>query len=245
MLDGLDEARPRWTDYFDLIAVSTRKPLFFTEHPAPVAIPGQRNAFIGGNADWIEGQLAAQGEEILYVGDHIYGDILRSRKTHSWRTLMLIPELEEELRKLEEHGAELRELLMQETQRRRCQRRVSLLKDQLAKNRSRRHELARRISPEALQAFDREAATLSHEIEEVGTRAHAHREQAATLNRTIEAAFNATWGPIFRDGDDLTRFADQIQTYACAYTGKISNLHMVDPDSSLYAPTPTLPHERV
>ena len=245
MLDGLDEARPSWTDYFDLIVVSTRKPLFFMEHPDPVPVPGQTNAFSGGNADWVEERLGAIGEEILYVGDHIYGDILRSKKTHSWRTLMLIPELEEELKRLEEHGDELRELLRLKAQHRRCERRVSFLKDQLAKSRLRRHELAQRLSSDALHAFDREAASLQKEIAEVGSRAHAHRDEVTRLNHRIEAAFNAVWGPIFRDGEELTRFPDQIQNYACAYTGKISNLHMVDPDSTLFAPTPTLPHERL
>ena len=35
---------------------------------------------------------------MLYVGDHIYGDILRSKKTLGWRTMLVVPELESELR---------------------------------------------------------------------------------------------------------------------------------------------------
>ena len=35
--------------------------------------------------------------QVLYVGDHIYGDILRSKKTLGWRTMLVIPELETEL----------------------------------------------------------------------------------------------------------------------------------------------------
>jgi predicted HAD superfamily phosphohydrolase YqeG len=35
---------------------------------------------------------------VLYVGDHIYGDILRSKKTLGWRTMLVVPELESELR---------------------------------------------------------------------------------------------------------------------------------------------------
>ena len=34
---------------------------------------------------------------MLYVGDHIYGDILRSKKTLGWRTMLVVPELETEL----------------------------------------------------------------------------------------------------------------------------------------------------
>lgn len=32
------------------------------------------------------------------TGDHIYGDVLRSKKALGWRTLLVIPELESELR---------------------------------------------------------------------------------------------------------------------------------------------------
>ena len=35
--------------------------------------------------------------QVLYVGDHIYGDILRSKKTLGWRTMLVVPELETEL----------------------------------------------------------------------------------------------------------------------------------------------------
>jgi hypothetical protein len=34
---------------------------------------------------------------VLYVGDHIYGDILRSKKESAWRTAMIIQELDTEV----------------------------------------------------------------------------------------------------------------------------------------------------
>ena len=39
--------------------------------------------------------------QVLYVGDHIYGDVLRSKKALGWRTMLVIPELETELDGLE------------------------------------------------------------------------------------------------------------------------------------------------
>ncbi len=41
------------------------------------------------------------GDRVLYVGDHIYGDILRSKKSSLWRTCMVVQELERELAWLE------------------------------------------------------------------------------------------------------------------------------------------------
>ena len=54
--------------------------------------------------------VGISGESILYVGDHIYGDILRSKKSSLWRTCLIVEELEAELRYTEAHGAEIRQL---------------------------------------------------------------------------------------------------------------------------------------
>ena len=39
------------------------------------------------------------GDDILYVGDHIFGDIMKSKGTLNWRTMLIMDELEEELPK--------------------------------------------------------------------------------------------------------------------------------------------------
>ena len=155
LLDGQDEARPRWTDYFDLVVVSSRKPAFFLETPEPVPLEGWPRCFTGGHAAWLEAQLGAEGEQILYVGDHIYGDVLRSKKNASWRTLLLVPELEHELKLLEARNQDMRDLLRLETVRRRTLRRASVLMDQWKRNRVRRHVLGPRLSTEATIALDR------------------------------------------------------------------------------------------
>ncbi len=38
-----------------------------------------------------------RGDKVLFVGDHIYGDMLRSRKSSNWRTAMVLQELEHEV----------------------------------------------------------------------------------------------------------------------------------------------------
>ncbi len=35
--------------------------------------------------------------DVLYVGDHIFGDVLKSKKLRGWRTFLIIPELSDEL----------------------------------------------------------------------------------------------------------------------------------------------------
>lgn len=34
---------------------------------------------------------------MLYVGDHIFGDIIKSKKIRAWRTFLVVPELSQEL----------------------------------------------------------------------------------------------------------------------------------------------------
>ncbi len=245
LLDGQDEARPHWADYFDLIVVSSRKPAFFLETPEARPLEGHPRCFTGGHTAWLEALLGAQGEQVLYVGDHIYGDVLRSKKNASWRTLLLVPELERELKLLEAKADDLRTLLRLETARRRTLRRSSVLMDQWKRNRVRRHVLGPRLSPDATVALDHEAAHLAASTEALQRRAELQSLELDRLMAAVEAAFNPMWGPMFRDRDEQTRFADQIQQFACAYTGKVGNLYMVDSHSTLYAPVPALPHERL
>jgi HAD superfamily 5'-nucleotidase-like hydrolase len=245
LLDGQDEAHPRWTDYFDLVVVSSRKPAFFLDTPEAKPLEGHPGCFSGGHTAWLEFMLGAEGEQVLYVGDHIYGDVLRSKKNASWRTLLLVPELERELRLLEAKAPDMRELLRLETARRRTLRRSSVLLDQWKRNRVRRHVLGPRLSSDAALALDQEAAQLAASVEALQRRAEVQNLEVDRLMHAVETAYNPMWGPIFRDRDEQTRFADQIQQFACAYTGRVGNLYMYDPLATVYAPLPALPHERL
>lgn len=50
-----------------------------------------------GSSDIVCDLLDVKGKEILYVGDHIFGDILKSKKRQGWKTFLVIPELTKEL----------------------------------------------------------------------------------------------------------------------------------------------------
>jgi len=41
--------------------------------------------------------IGSRGKDVLYVGDHIFGDIIKSKKERAWRTFLVIPELMQEL----------------------------------------------------------------------------------------------------------------------------------------------------
>lgn len=101
-----------WRTYFDYMLVDANKPLFFSEgtilrqvntetgalmigsHMGPLE-PGR--VYSGGNCDVFTELIGAKGKDVLYIGDHIFGDILKSKKIRGWRTFLIVPELNTEL----------------------------------------------------------------------------------------------------------------------------------------------------
>lgn len=72
------------------------------EYGIKAAVP----VFSSGSSDIICDLLDIRGKEILYVGDHIFGDILKSKKRQGWKTFLVVPELTRELQVWEEKRSE-------------------------------------------------------------------------------------------------------------------------------------------
>ncbi|VDK58824.1 unnamed protein product [Anisakis simplex] len=101
-----------WLSYFDFTFVDAKKPLWFAQgtafrqldpntgtpklgiHHGPIK-KGQ--VFVGGNCDIFRHMFMARGKDVMYIGDHIFGDVLKSKKTKGWRTFLVVPELEREI----------------------------------------------------------------------------------------------------------------------------------------------------
>jgi len=99
---------PTWRHYFDAVVVAAQKPNWFREGRSLMErdrdmlrdVSGKIDRgriYEGGNLAEFERLLGIRGSSVLYVGDHIYGDILRSKKESSWHTAMIIPELDAEI----------------------------------------------------------------------------------------------------------------------------------------------------
>ena len=52
---------------------------------------------ISGSCDVFTELIRAKGKDVMYVGDHIFGDILKSKKIRGWRTFLVVPEMVQEL----------------------------------------------------------------------------------------------------------------------------------------------------
>ena len=102
-----------WTHHFDLIICNARKPHFFTSKSKQFRqfnVKTNSKAWesvrqFRSNEVYYEGNLFEmleltgwQGNNVLYFGDHIYGDLAQPFLKHRWRTGAIINELEDEVR---------------------------------------------------------------------------------------------------------------------------------------------------
>jgi len=237
----------RWRELFEVSIVAARKPSFF-ESGAPllriINDAGQlephvgalvaNDAYFGGNAAAIEKHLGIAGDEILYLGDHIFGDVHVPTSVMRWRTGLILRELEDELVAVEESRAQqiaLSELMRQKEQLEwhQYQARIGLLRAKYGygpKSDVSKSELNRRIhtSREAAVALDERIAPI-----------------AAAAGRVL----NERWGLLMRAGNDKSQLARQIERYADVYTSRVSNFVYATPFAYLRSQRGSLPHDPV
>ncbi len=261
LLDAKLPAYPSWRHYFDIVIVGGAKPAFFTEtnpfveidtasDPQNVKTLGspkghlmRGHVYMGGNLPDFEEKAGFRGDRVLYIGDHIYGDILRAKKSSVWRTAMVVQELEHEL----EVSARLAEsiALLDELDRRRRNLDAEVDYQNLVLKTLQRLEeeggelpegspypslpVAKKATKEALDRLRLALRTTEAELDR--------------LEEEVDRAYNRDWGPIFKEGNELSRFGEQVETYACLYTSRVSNFLAYSPLRYFRAPRDKLPHE--
>jgi HAD superfamily 5'-nucleotidase-like hydrolase len=257
LLDGKLPAYPSWRHYFDIVIVGGQKPAFFTEkHPfveidpasgkllgAPKGDLLRGHVYMAGNLADFEEKARSRGDKVLYIGDHIYGDILRAKKSSVWRTAMIIQELENELAVSGQLGDRLTRLDELDRRRRNLDAEVdyqNLVLKALQRQEDdgaalpadsphASYELAKRAAKESLDRLRHALRETEHELD--------------ALEDEIDRSYNAHWGPIFKEGNELSRFGEQVESYACLYTSRVSNFLGYSPLRYFRAPRDKLPHE--
>ncbi|RHN71004.1 putative 5'-nucleotidase [Medicago truncatula] len=237
-----------WLQYFDVVITGSAKPGFFheenranlfevvpetgmllnTDNGSPMPQVGNISArifteatnhacqvFQGGNVAHLHKLLSIESSsQVLYVGDHIYGDILRSKKVLGWRTMLVIPELEKEVKLLWESRDTRKELQFLRSERDRIEDEVHHLKWSLKfKN------------PDAKAKQKLSSALDKLELEREKMRL-IHQE----AQRKLHQRFHEPWGQLMKTGYQNSRFAHQVERFACLYTSQVSNLALHSPD---------------
>jgi HAD superfamily 5'-nucleotidase-like hydrolase len=246
---AFDRALPgsmNWRELFDLIIVEARKPGFFSGRQASYVMTDEAQGllkphrgtiepgrvYVGGDAQLVESSLGLSGAEILYVGDHLFGDVHVSKEMLRWRTGLILREMESEILAMEKArntDTQLRELMIRKTE---LDSRLAQLR--LARQRAQHHygpEPGEK--PEALETTIRGITEESQELD----------ARISPLAKASGAMGNATWGPLMRGGNDKSLFARQVERYADVYTSRVSNFLAETPFAYLRAARGSLPHD--
>ncbi len=259
LLDGELPELPRWRDYFDIVICSSKKPTWFSSRTTPflriederveTTVEATESSFLPGrvyergNLVDFERMAGSRGDEIFYVGDHIYGDILRSKKDSLWRTCMIVSELEEELAKTEALAPKIEKLEKLKKEKHTLDLKEAACLERINKLREFKLHNFDQLSKLDLKTLDDE---INRGLEYVGKIGNNLTDILVKLNKleaAIDAAYNPMWGELFREGTENTRFADQIKDYACLYTSRVSNFLSYSPTKYFQSPKEMMPHE--
>ncbi|MBC7544798.1 MAG: HAD-IG family 5'-nucleotidase [Candidatus Sericytochromatia bacterium] len=241
---------PQWQDYFDVIMVGARKPGYFlTDSPFWVCDPvtEELTAFDGerfepgvvyqhGNIKVFEQLIGHRGDQILYIGDHIFGDILRSAKNGNWRTALVIQELEDTIHQSRSMRAERTRLTDLEELRQKIDRELLLVTSKIGKL----LEL-----PDPAPALAIEIQRLQASADELKGRLGELVEHLTLIEEQIDTAHHPYWGEIFTERAEVSRFGEQIRDYACIYTSRVSNFLLYPTDYTFKAVREWMSHERL
>ncbi|MEI6805882.1 MAG: HAD-IG family 5'-nucleotidase [Myxococcaceae bacterium] len=200
-----------WLSYFDMVITNSQKPGFFTDPNSfkKITVESGQPIYEGGNIHEFEEMTGLLGEEILYVGDHIYGDIVRSRKETLWRTCLIVDELPREIELSMRYTPDLDRLTQIDLERLELDNEIGLHRVLLAYL-----DAAKMTS---------EAARIRLEMEQAKKHLAYLDEQMDLIQDGLERRFHPFWGELFHEHHDLSRFGAQVRAYACIYTGKVTN----------------------
>jgi len=257
LLDGERNAYPSWRNYFDVVIVGGSKPAFFNERRPfvqldpvtgkPLAAEVERFApgrvYQGGNVLSFEQFTGIRGENVLYIGDHIYGDILRLRKQHMWRTAMVLQELDREIAVSDRLEGEIEDLDLLDRRRRNLESEIDYQSLRLKKIKALLDETNGSLGPTQRARLEEAKKQTKKGLDSLRDRNALMTEEVSNLEESIERAYNPYWGSILREGNENSRFGEQVNDYADLYTSRVSNFLPYSPLRYFRAPRRTMPHE--
>jgi 5'-nucleotidase len=234
-----------WRDLFELVVVGARKPDFFGRklplfrvvdesglvRPVPGPLPGP-GLYLGGDAARVEAYLGMVGEEILYVGDHVFDDVRMSKSILRWRTALVLRELEDEVAALEAFRATETRLATMMAEKERFEVLHSLARLDLQR-------LQGGYGPPPHAPESELLATVT----DLRARIEALDGQVAPLAREAAEVHNPHWGLLLRAGNDKSHLARQVERSADIYTSRVSNFLFASPFAYLRSWRGSMPHD--
>lgn len=253
LLEDQREDYPDWKSYFDVITTAAQKPLFFRGSTPFFLLDDDGNhvreehekfergrVYANGNLKEFESFIGLGGEEILYVGDHIFGDILRSKIDSNWRTAMVIPELEDELNSTEMIRDVSRAWLDAQVRLNDIQHEIEVRSDAIFRLRS---VLKMSDNDEEIDRIERLMRPLTRRIDALKKQSRVVLQRTFDYQAKFDEAFHERWGALMKEGNEFSLFGSQVDRFACVYTSRASNLSAYSPSHYFRSPPQSLPHE--
>ncbi|KAL7488312.1 hypothetical protein ACHAW6_013952 [Cyclotella cf. meneghiniana] len=254
-VDADTQKKNEWLDLFDLVVVGSCKPAYLTDpylnlfrvmpkdgslrntdglfEIEALGEDGARKfleigkTFQGGNWNHLQAMLDIEaGEEILYVGDHLYADVLRSKRALGWRSCFIMPELPEEMRIFQKQ-LQLRNSIME----------LRKLRDEFSQYKD---MLTRDFESSCDDGMSDEWESLFSQIEEDDFMV---KQKLSDASLEYHSAFHPRWGQMFVAGYQDSRFGYFVKNYACLYTSKATNLGLASMSRSFRTSGELLPHD--
>ena len=234
-----------WEELFDVIIVDARKPGFFSGGGPLLEVVdqsgllrpvvgglGQGKVYSGGSAAQVERFLELSAHQILYVGDHVFGDVHVTKSVLRWRTALILRELERELSATREFGEQQRQLTGLMARKEALERQQCWLR---LEQQRRRQGHGPKPSCSVDEAH-RRLRRLRGKIEDLD-------QKIGPLAAASARVGNDWWGSLMRAGNDKSMLARQVERSADIYTSRVSNFLYRTPFAYLRSPRGALPHD--
>ena len=259
LLHGKLHGYSDWQQYFDLIFVQGQKPKFFTsDEPFKEIDPTSGNVLetpvesIDYGHIYVKGSLhelqryrpELRGDGVLYVGDHIYGDVIRSKKDTLWRTALIIEELEEELSISHQLASTQTNLDALDEHQSLLEHELTSLRAELDNLQTREQEMQKTSQEYDDTGFSHLKRQLLTHIERKSRDLKATAARQQLMFEHLDRSYSMYWGSVFREDNELSRFGQQVEEYACLYTSRVSNFMNYSPTHYFRKPRHWLPHEK-
>jgi hypothetical protein len=189
--------------------------------------------YFGGSATEVERFLGMSGDEILYVGDHMFGDVHVTKNVLRWRTALILRELEDEIRAISAFRTTEARLAEKMVEKERLEAESCQLRLEL--QRRKQGYGPRQASPPDDQLHAR--------VFELRTQLEALDAEIGPLARAGSELANPIWGLLTRAGNDKSHLARQVERYSDIYTSRVSNFLFATPFVYLRSPRGSLPHD--
>lgn len=222
-----------WSELFEFVITLAHKPKFFYEKNEFINVDLEKGVlesiateikpgvYQGGCASIFTDALDLSGDDILYIGDHIYGDILRLKKDCNWRTGLIVDEIEQEIASLKKSKPiddEINKLMYSKEPLER-----DLLKIQTD------HDEGKETSKDAAMKLQDDIGAIDKKISDLISKHKTH--------------FNPHWGEMMRIGSEESYFASQVERFACIYMAHLNDLVELSPRTYFRGFRRTMPHE--